>query len=953
MMLLSRLQLASFVKGKALPLVVALTLTGCGPDYKGAIEDTQDKSEVVSDTNGNDQPNTDQSPQECVSVVNQAQHKKGESLYVAQCLDCHGVENKGGAGTFGAFDLESSNAFLIKVTAETMPLAASEKCDTDCAEDIIYYLKPEVVSSTQCSDDNETPVNDGNDTSNDDSSNDDSSNDDSSNDDSSNDDSSNDDSSNDDSSNDDSSNDDSSNDDSSNDDSSNDDSSNDDSSNDDSSNDDSSNDDSSNDDSSNDDSSNDDSSNDDTSNTDMPDVDQCDMVTGKAYWEQTCAFCHGKTNQGGASRSVDMQRLVSQKTMKSADDVAGLAKYINDYMPGTPSLCMGDEPGTCAYDSALYIMKLESDGDSCEQDNGSQSLQIEQKPMSSVLYKATFSLAGRFPTDAEVQAVEKNGISALDNKLDQLMQEEPFFVRLKEIYNDMLLLGPRSADMGGFDENWYKTLQDNGSDTDASRFARNLARDAFDDEAFHLIRYIVENNRPFTELLTADYTAVNPYSAHIMRVHDQLSFRNWSETPFPEESALREDPNHIQKVKLPDYAHAGILTTRLFLDESGTSGVNRNRHRSYLVFEHFLNFNLFSIPGTRPMADSPSKSETMDNPTCSGCHNIMDPVASAFQNYNDKGHFAKPSRWYSEKGEMQPTGFAATGEVFDPESGEDPLQWVAQRIAKDPAFAEATVKRIAEGLTGQKMLRDVEAILDEDKALYELQQSLLGVWKTAFINSNYNLKSLIKTIIKSPYYSPESVSGVSNKVADKIGAVRMLTPEMVTRKYEAAMGEGVIEGVLENNILYGGIDYESVTTRLLEPNGFITAMQETYANKVACDLVKNDFDRDNNDRLYFANLSLDDSPSDSGNEAKVRQAIQKLIWLLWGEKVGENDAQVTQAYNLIKDVHAAGMADNAKSNNIDCTTDNGRIRRDDSDYVERSWNLLASFLLSDFKFLYE
>ncbi len=675
----------------------------------------------------------------------------------------------------------------------------------------------------------------------------------------------------------------------------------------------------------------------------------CNAITGKDFWKQTtCANCHGETNQGAIANATNLNRLVTGNLMESLTDVVGLAKYINDNMPSDPSLCVGDAPGSCAYDTATYIFSLQNDTQECETEGESSGLVITQKPLSNVLYKASMSLAGRLPTDQELKTIEDNGLNGLDSVLDNVMVENAFYDRLKEIYNDMLLLGPKDADQDGYDKEWYKNFTD-----DESKYAKTLSYDAFNDEIFLLMRYVVENDRPFTEFLTADYTVVNPYSAHVFGVYDDLSFDKWTESEFPNQDLLTDDPYDLKAVKIAGLPHAGALTTRLFLDESDTNNVNRNRHRSYLVFDHFLNFNLFSIPGQRPMATSSSLTEVIDNPTCSGCHNIMDPVSSSFQNFNDKGVYKIPNTWYSDKGEMKPAGFAATDEVFDPEASEDPIQLLAQRVANDPSFAEATVKRIAEGLTGQKMLRDVEAIIEEDVALFEVQQSLLSVWKTAFINSGYNLKSLIKTIIKSPYYAPESVTGVTEIVADKIGAVRILSPEMLTRKYLLVMGEGEFSGITSNKILYGGIDYDLVTERLLEPNGFMTAMQETYANKMACDVVNYDFQRDNDERLYFTDLTLNDLPSDASHENNIRAAIQKLMWRMWGQQVNEDDEQVNQAYNLLKDVQVAGMNDNDASSSLNCYTDNGRVNNSDNNYIERSWNLLVVYLASDFQFLYE
>ena len=66
-----------------------------------------------------------------------------------------------------------------------------------------------------------------------------------------------------------------------------------------------------------------------------------------------------------------------------------------------------------------------------------------------LLRRTTLSLAGRLPTEHEIAAVEKDGLKAMDGVLDSLMREEAFSDRLKEAFNDILLV--RGYDGGGED----------------------------------------------------------------------------------------------------------------------------------------------------------------------------------------------------------------------------------------------------------------------------------------------------------------------------------------------------------------------------------------------------------------------------------------------------------------------------------------------------------------------
>ena len=100
--------------------------------------------------------------------------------------------------------------------------------------------------------------------------------------------------------------------------------------------------------------------------------------------------------------------------------------------------------------------------------------------------------------------------------LDGLLAESGFRTRLKDIYNDVLLTDLYLA-YNGFavnllnDEQYPRALDAVYDELDEQlrlRINRAAAR-----EPLELIAHVVENDRPFSEILTADYTMVNPYSA--------------------------------------------------------------------------------------------------------------------------------------------------------------------------------------------------------------------------------------------------------------------------------------------------------------------------------------------------------------------------------------------------------------------------------------------------------
>ena len=173
-----------------------------------------------------------------------------------------------------------------------------------------------------------------------------------------------------------------------------------------------------------------------------------------------------------------------------------------------------------------------------------------------------------------------------------------------------------------------------------------------------LIAHVVENDRPYTEILTADYIMANPWAAAAYGAsedfdHPQALANEFEPTRFvtyyrkgdgyeseydPVLGATQVfDPGPL----ITDYPHAGILNTMAFLKRYPTTATNRNRARSRWTYYHFLGLDIEKSASrtTDPVALADTNNPTLRNPACTVCHRILDPVAGAFQNYGDEGEY--------------------------------------------------------------------------------------------------------------------------------------------------------------------------------------------------------------------------------------------------------------------------------------------------------------------------
>lgn len=146
---------------------------------------------------------------------------------------------------------------------------------------------------------------------------------------------------------------------------------------------------------------------------------------------------------------------------------------------------------------------------------------------SRLLRRITLSLVGRLPTSAESNAIQQDGLVAIHPILDSILREDAFYVRLKEGFNDIFLtigIEDNAETLLSYDHFektrlWYQTHDfSHLPESQRERAGWKLAavyRDALLREPLELIEYIVRNEKPISELATADYIMVSPYTAGV------------------------------------------------------------------------------------------------------------------------------------------------------------------------------------------------------------------------------------------------------------------------------------------------------------------------------------------------------------------------------------------------------------------------------------------------------
>ncbi len=538
------------------------------------------------------------------------------------------------------------------------------------------------------------------------------------------------------------------------------------------------------------------------------------------------------------------------------------------------------------------------------------------------LRRAAIILAGRLPTQTELEmAVRDRGFR---QAILGLMEGEGFHKFLLRGANDRLHTDAFNNGLrfeleqldrhGGYQHplGAARFLLPENSTTEQRR-----AREDFEDKykvglvraPLELIAHVVENDRPYTEVLTADYTMVNRYTNEVYG--SGVTFGTGSEAlhdfrPGRNNGTVLRDASYraqgrgsrgweiMAHAPAVHYPHAGILTDPAWLNRYPSTETNRNRARARWTYYHFLGVD---IEKSAPRTTDPEALADTDNPTrlnanCTVCHNLLDPLAGAYQNFGDEGlyrdfpgyrcnadysecdvyggtdslpreyKFGAPSdnpnyppyqpgdTWYRD---MLKPGFGSL--EMPSKANRASLQWLARQIAADPRFATAAVKFWWQPLMGRATLEapvfSPRYRFADQVSAFDAQQREIASLGTQFSNGGYQLKSLLADMVMSPWFRAKSLD--AGQLESRrlqlagVGVDRLLTPEELEAKTEAVLGyawdkreddpdryyDGYRSALDDNyRLYYGGID----SVNVLERNSTITALMSNVAERQALEL---------------------------------------------------------------------------------------------------------------------
>ena len=502
------------------------------------------------------------------------------------------------------------------------------------------------------------------------------------------------------------------------------------------------------------------------------------------------------------------------------------------------------------------------------------------------LVRVSMALRGTRPSPEELREVRDNP-EAVERFVDQYLLDQGFGEMIRDLYNEALTVRvgapiypagfPAVGNLSGVDVQLI-----NVSVTEAP---------------LRLIEHVVMNNRPYREIVTADYTVADSMVAEVWGLPYDGTGRSWEVT-------------HYQDGR----PHAGILSDSWIWTRHSTTFSNQNRGRANTVSRALLCNDYIErqleVDTSINLADPQEVANAVSrNSACASCHQTLDPLASYLSSFYPIYVASEITTYPFDLWAPELSNVFSTREpgYFGYTGGD--VRYLGQMIAEDPRFTLCAARR-AYAYFHQVPLADVP----QGRAA-ELQAVLM---------ENGSIKELARAIVLADEFRISHALTDGPEADEK--ALLKARPWQIARAIEELSGfrweaqldidigtgnVGLVDMMTDSffgyEVLAGGIDSQNVTIPAHTMTATTSLVLSGLASQAVETVVTADFDFPGSAKL----LTLV-APGDR-DEAKVREQLVDLHLRLFGQFVEPSSEEVSLSYALFRGAldHAGGDVERA------------------------------------------
>jgi len=476
-----------------------------------------------------------------------------------------------------------------------------------------------------------------------------------------------------------------------------------------------------------------------------------------------------------------------------------------------------------------------------------------------LLTRLSLDLRGVRPTVDEIARVEADP-NAIDALMGEYMADPRFEDRVRQIYAEIYLT---RADF------FQLTAMDFGLDNEPA-FAR-----AVGEEPIRLVARVAAQDRPWTDIVTADWTIANALTATAWDL--DYTGPGWDVAQYRDGRPA-----------------AGVLATNGMWWRYTSTASNANRKRANQASRVLLCNDYLTRPiefdRDIDLLDQDAVEDAINNnPGCVNCHVSLDPFSAyffGFWNYAEDS-WLEASTYHPEREPLW-SQYLDTPPAFYGQPGSS-LGDLGLQIAGDPRFATCAVEQVYEAM----LRRDVN-VGDTDA---------LTIHREAFLDGDLRFKALVESVVEDPRYR---AGDSDDPLVDASGAMplKMVSTDQLASQVADLTGflwtyadyEMLANDLVGVRTLAGGADGVTVVRSSRRPNATLLLVQERLAELAAVHAVVQAGEA-GEDRL-FSEVDFTETPT-SNRDAVVAQ-IQALHLSVFGKRIAADGPEVEANLELFE-----------------------------------------------------